>query len=304
MSGGRGRFEARRDNGIIRRSSHILLIFLLGVTPGLAQTSSSPAAVATHPPASVSFNLTLVPASVLEKRLAQFKGNNMDRENTLRTIFSQAGCSTADITTVEIGWRQPPDLICTLPGRSQSEIIVGGHFDYVYAGQGVVDDWSGASLLPTLYQSLSKTSRRHTFLFIGFSNEEKGLAGSRYYVSRLSREQKAGISAMVNLECLGMNDAEVWGDHADPVLLHKLLQTARALHFPLPIVNVERVGTDDAESFRRRNIPTLTVHSLTQDTLGILHSPRDRMSAINRDYYYENYRLVVAYLAYLDQTLN
>ena len=172
------------------------------------------------------------------------------------------------------------------------------------AGNGVVDDWSGASLLPTLYQSLSKTSRRHTFLFIGFSNEEKGLAGSRYYVSRLSREQKAAIRAMVNLECLGLNDAEVWADHANPSLLRGLFQTAQALHYPLPIVNVEKVGTDDAESFREGHLPTVTIHSLTQNTVRILHSPRDRMSAIDMGYYYENYRLVDAFLSYLDRTLN
>jgi hypothetical protein len=47
----------------------------------------------------------------------------------------------------------------------------------------------------------------------------------------------------------------------------------------------------------------VTIHSVTQDTLRILHSPRDRFSAIHLDDYYDTYRLISAYLAYLDQVL-
>ncbi len=281
----------------------VLLTFALRGMPAPAQIAPPLAPEVTNSLPSVTFTMPLVPASVLLKRLEQFQGSNLDRESTLRTIFSQAGCLKANISTVGTGTHQPPDVVCALPGESPGEIIVGGHFDYVKAGDGVVDDWSGASLLPTLYQSLSKTPHRHTFLFIGFSNEEKGLIGSKYYVARLSQQQKAGIRAMVNLECLGLNDAEVWAHHADPQLLRKLFQTAQALRFPLPIVNVERVGTDDAESFRERHLPTITIHSLTQRTVGIIHSRNDRISAINMGYYYENYRLVDAYLLYLDQSL-
>ena len=270
----------------------------------MAQDAPSAAPGSANPQQSVGSNPALIPVPVLEKRLGQFQGTNLDRENKLRIIFSQAGCSKANLTTIGIGPDQPPDVVCRLPGISPSEIIVGGHFDYVSRGQGVVDDWSGASLLPTLYQSLSEIAPRHTFLFIGFSDEEKGLIGSRYYVSHLSRNQESRISAMVNLECLGLNDAEVWANHANPLLLRKLFQTARTLGFPLAVVNVERVGTDDAESFRRSHLPTITIHSLTQKTLDIIHSQKDQLSAINMGYYYESYRLAAAYLRVLDQSMN
>jgi hypothetical protein len=39
---------------------------------------------------------------------------------------------------------------------------------------------------------------------------------------------------------------------------------------------------------------------LTQATLPILHSSRDQLSQIKEDDYYETYRLLSAYLAYLD----
>ena len=49
---------------------------------------------------------------------------------------------------------------------------------------------------------------------------------------------------------------------------------------------------------------TLLIHSITQEPLPILHSPRDRMDAIHLADYYDTYRLIAAYLAYLDVTLD
>ena len=90
-----------------------------------------------------------------------------------------------------------PNLVCTLPGTEDSVIIVGAHFDCVDLGEGVVDNWSGASLLPSLYEGVRDLPRRHKFVFIGFTDEEKGLVGSESYARRLPREDRAKVRAMV-----------------------------------------------------------------------------------------------------------
>jgi Zn-dependent M28 family amino/carboxypeptidase len=69
-----------------------------------------------------------------------------------------------------------------LPGSSDQVIIVGAHFDRVPEGDGVVDNWSGASLLPSLYEAVKNEPRKHTYIFIGFTDEEQGEVGSRFYV--------------------------------------------------------------------------------------------------------------------------
>lgn len=43
----------------------------------------------------------------------------------------------------------------------------------------------------------------------------------------------------------------------------------------------------DSESFARLGIPTILIHSVTQETWAILHTKRDRPEAINFDYYYD-----------------
>jgi Zn-dependent M28 family amino/carboxypeptidase len=144
---------------------------------------------------------------------------------------------------------------------------------------------------------------RHTFVFISFSGEELGELGSEAYVKSMSNDDVARSVAMINLDTLGLGPTAVWLSHADPNLARKLAGVAHALQLPISGVNVERVGSSDSEQFARRKVPRITIHSLTQKTLPILHSSRDKLAAMQLDDYYSSYRLLAAYLVYLDGSL-
>jgi hypothetical protein len=68
-------------------------------------------------------------------------------------------------------------------------------------------------------------------------------------------------------------------------------------------MDVDNLGTADSEPFARYRIPRITLHSVTEQSWPILHSPRDRMAAIKMNDYYDSYRLIAQYLAYLDDAL-
>jgi hypothetical protein len=257
-------------------------------------------------PAQVTVQLIQVsPVSeeIVEQRLGAYATRNDQREPAVRQIFEDAGCAGEKLTEQAVRGLKAPNLICTLPGEKEPEIVVGAHFDLVEAGNGVVDNWTGASLLPSLYQGLAEMPRRHTFRFVAFSGEEKGMVGSKAYVKQLGKTHERVI-AMVNMDTLGLGETEVWASHADPKLVRLLQQTAATEKLPWSIVNVDRIGTTDSESFRERNIPAITIHSLTPATFPILHSSRDRIEEVHKDRYYRTYRLVLAYLAVLDQNLD
>jgi hypothetical protein len=78
---------------------------------------------------------------------------------------------------------------------------------------------------------------------------------------------------------------------------------AKQLNAPISGVDVDQIGSTDSEQFSARKIPSITIHSLTQQTWNahILHSSKDRLSAIRLEDYYQTYRLVAAYLTFLDQ---
>jgi hypothetical protein len=243
-------------------------------------------------------------SAVIERRLAAVRATNIDRERTLRDLFSEAGCTDAKLTEQIVRHTKVPNLICVLDGKLDSLIIVGGHFDLAESGGGVVDNWSGSSLLPSLYQSLKSVPRRHNFVFVGFTDEEKGLVGSRYYVEQLKKEERRLISAMVNMDSLGTGTTKLELTRGDRKLAEALAAVAGTFKLPLSVVNVHLVGRSDSDSFQDKKVPSINIHSLTNETFPILHTVRDQMAAIRMPEYYDSYRLITAYLAYLDEVLD
>ena len=240
---------------------------------------------------------------LIEQRLSSFKTVNSERGEALRAMFEEAGCSGDKLTEQIVRKKQPPNVICSLPGEIDSTIVVGAHFDFVKIGQGVVDNWSGASLLPSLFQSLNLVPRRHNYVFIGFTDEESGLLGSDYYLRKLTKPDMRKIAAMVNMDSLGTGITRVETVRSSKALIDALGDVAVSVKIRVDIVNVHKVGRSDSDSFQDRNVPTINFHSLTQETYPLLHTARDRMDAIRMDEYYDSYRLIAAYLAYLDQVL-
>jgi len=250
---------------------------------------------------SLAIHFTTVPREDIERRLRAVENTNFKRELQLRSLFEEAGCKGDSLTEQRVKHAQAPNVICTLPGSTGSVVVVGAHFDFVDSGEGVVDNWSGCSLLPSFFQSLKAFPRKHTYVFIGFTNEEDGMVGSRFYLHELSKEARGNIQAMVNLDSLGLTQTKMELDRADKKLTNALATVARDLKLPVSVMNAHAVGRSDSDSFEDAKIPTINIHSVTTETFPILHSPRDQMSAIHLDDYYDTYLLVRAYLAYLDE---
>lgn len=242
-----------------------------------------------------------IDSATIQRRLEMVERNNSGRQKVLEDLFRDVGCT--DLEEQHVPGSLEPNIICAHGGADSGVITVAAHYDFSGKGTGAVDDWSGASMLPSLYQSIETTVRRHRFIFVGFTGEEAGLSGSRTYVKRLAKDDRVMIRAMVNLECLGLSEPKVWAHRADKGLLDTYFRVANALGVPPAGVNVDNVGDDDSHPFLNAKIPVITIHSVTQETLPILHSSRDEIRAINPDHYYTAYRLVATYLTYLDSSL-
>jgi hypothetical protein len=225
--------------------------------------------------ASTHVEFSTVNAAVIQERLEMVQRRNSDRQKVLKDLFREVGCT--DLSEQRVPGSREPNIICAHDGAEPGVITVGAHYDAEGHGTAAVDDWSGASLLPSLYQSIETQARRNRFVFVGFSGEEAGLLGSGTYVKRLSKDDRVMIRAMVNLECLGLTPPKVWAHRADKGLLELYLRVANALEVPLAGVNVENVGDDDSHPFLNAKIPVITIHSLTQETWPILHSNRDQV---------------------------
>lgn len=244
--------------------------------------------------------IDLVHQDVVQKRLEAVPLKTAERRPNLEELFREAGCVSENLVEQPVKSVKEPNVVCTLPGETDAEIVVGGHYDRVDAGRGAIDDWSGVALLPSLYESLKTRPRHHRFVFVGFSAEERGLVGSTAYVKAMNKERRKSVTAMINLECLGLGPPSVWQSRADKKLLDAYMRLATAMGIPLRGVNVERVGDDDSHPFLEAHIPVLTIHSLTSQNFALLHTARDDLKEIHPTDYYTAYRLAANLLAYLD----
>lgn len=245
-------------------------------------------------------SIQAVGRDVIEARVRELSYKNKERQANLVRLFGQVGCINDRLVQQRVMGASQPNVICTLPGQTDSVVIVGAHFDVTSMGKGAADNWSGASLLPSLYQSLSDQPRKLTFVFVGFSAEEKGLVGSSFYAKHLTRPEISKIRAMVNLDTLGLAPTEV-EPVSDSYLATLLARVALALNLPLSSMDVSRFGTSDYEPFAKLKIPVLSVLTLSGQSLRIIHSVRDNEKVLNLDHLYDTYRLMAFFLAALDE---
>ena len=262
-----------------------LLLLLLYATAGVA-----------------AIRFELLDRNTVIARLKSCPKDDLERQAKLVTYFGEAGCTGPALTLDRVSHSKFANVICTLPGSSPEEIVVGAHFDHAERGAGAVDNWSGASFLPSLYQPLAAGPRKHTFIFVGFWGEERGLLGSQQYVHKLTKENLSSIDAMVNMDTFEEGPTEFWVGHSDPRLENAAVALASAMKLPIQGIRIEHVSTD-SETFREKKIPSIEFCAMTQSTLRLLHSSEDQVSRIKEDDYYNAYHLLAAYLAYIDQVV-
>ena len=92
------------------------------------------------------------------------------------------------------------NLIVRLPGRAESTVVVGAHFDSWDLGQGALDNGLGVAQLYALARERRGRVAQHTVELVWFDGEELGLWGSRI---RAANTADAPLVVMLNLDMVG-----------------------------------------------------------------------------------------------------
>lgn len=217
-----------------------------------------------------------------------------ERAEQLKTWFQEAGCAGDALHIETVPGAQVPDIICELKGKGSDAIVIGAHYDSPSSAARPFDDWSGAALLPSLYHCLSDQQRRSTIIFAAFSDSDNQARGAEEFAGHAK-----GVSAMVNLDALGLSPPKIWTSHSDKSLVKAFMTMVYALKIPASQVDIDLAGSSDSQPFAARGIPQITIHSLTRQNL--ISRAENKLNARN---YYGAYRLLCGYVAYLDEKKN
>lgn len=96
-------------------------------------------------------------------------------------------------------------LADTPTGRPDNTIVMGAHLDSVDTAPGINDNGAAAAMvLETAIRLAPHVKRiKNRVRFAWWAAEEKGIAGSQYYVDQLSPEQRRQTALYLNLEMIG-----------------------------------------------------------------------------------------------------
>lgn len=230
-------------------------------------------------------------------RVEDVPGNDAERASRIRELFQNAGCTGKMLREETVEAAGVPNVICQLRGEGSGTVIIAAHYDRATVAR-PIDDWSGASLLPSLYQSLRARKRRHSYIFVAFADHERAVPGAEVFAGHLSSTEAGHIEAMVDLDPLGLSPTKVWSGHSDKDLVHDLLTMVYTLKLPASQIDLQSTSFTDADPFVARKIPCIVIHSLTQQNL-----IDNATTTFRPDNYYDTYRLLAGYLAYLDEIL-
>jgi Zn-dependent M28 family amino/carboxypeptidase len=191
-------------------------------------------------------------------------------------------------------------------GASPSEVAVeklGAHYDFVDAGCGAIDNWSGVVVMAHAYRTIRQIGTRKTVSFVAFGNEEKGLLGSRAMARAIPKVDLPQYCAMINIDSFGLGGPFTLRNVSSAKLSALVVEQAKALNIPYYDYYEIKIDEADADShsFLDRNIPAVTLSGLARNWKDFLHTKNDQASAVNAPSVYWGYRLVLSTWSAVDQ---
>ena len=133
----------------------------------------------------------------------KFEYNDENNENAIRH-FSQADvflASTAENAIVDgIG----ENIIVTKNSSIDTikNLIISAHYDSAEDSVGANDNGSGVAAVLELARILKDTEIPYNIKFILFSGEEKYMLGSRWYVGKLTEDERKQIIGVINIDTI------------------------------------------------------------------------------------------------------
>lgn len=98
------------------------------------------------------------------------------------------------------------NIVGTIPGKTDEEVIFLAHIDSVFAGEGANDNTASAILMLMLAHSLAGTTPKQTIRFVATAGHEIGFLGSTHYMER--RKKEGTLGKIKDSFCI---DSVTWG---------------------------------------------------------------------------------------------
>lgn len=264
-------------------------------------------------------HLAYLSSDTMQGRETATPGNQLAREYIIKIFDSlqlnKAGDSWIQSFPFGTNNQQGVNIIGVIKGYQYENnyIAITAHYDHLGTRNGNIfygadDNASGTAALLAMAQYFKQHPPKHSILFVAFDAEEKGLVGSKYFVSN-SPIPLSAIRLNVNMDMISRNDSnEIYatGIYHYP-FLKKFVDSVQ----PFTPVRIrfghdgEKPGIHDWTNqsdhfpFHQNSIPYLYFGVEDHEDY---HRPGDTFEKINKRFYYQVGTMITAVTALLDHT--
>lgn len=221
------------------------------------------------------------------------------RLDGVRQLFEKFGAKKDEIAIEKFDKNRISNLVVRKKGKTDETIIIGAHYDKTADGCGVIDNWTGISIVAHLYRTISRIETEKSYIFVAFDKEEKGLYGSEEMAKAIPKEKRSSYCAMVNLDSFGFGPPQVLRNASDSTLISAAKKLAKDIKMPFAEASIFNADTDST-SFNKRGIPAISFHGLNSNWQNYLHTSDDQFKNINMSSVYFGYRFGLNFIGELD----
>ncbi|MEE1884356.1 M20/M25/M40 family metallo-hydrolase [Pedobacter flavus] len=231
-----------------------------------------------------------------------------DMENPVGTFFiltDEKEATSYEVSSVNTASKMGDlfNVAGMIPGKSKPKeyVLFSAHYDHLGIGKaveqdsifnGADDDASGTTAMIALakyYKALNNNER--TLIFVGFTAEESGGYGSKYFSQQLNPEE---IIAMFNIEMIGkdskfgVNTAYITGFEKSNFgqILQKNLEGTEFKFHPDPYPSQNLFYRSDNATLAALGVPAHTISTVQIDADKLYHTVKDEYSSLDTDNIY------------------
>lgn len=177
--------------------------------------------------------------------------------------------------------------------------VVSCHTDTQKNTSGIIDNWSGCVMAAALCAEFIDKPLKNGFIFVGFGMEEKWQKGSKDFLRQIPEKLRRRITANINLECLGVGSLNTWSNRSSDDLENIFLKASAGADQEINKQVLFNFNSD-ADSFLRKNIPAITIHSLNSFNNAYINSTYDSAEILDYKLFKDSFIVLVKYLELLD----
>lgn len=215
---------------------------------------------------------------------------------------------------------QAANVIGFIDNNAENTIIIGAHYDHLGKGDqgssllansvgmihnGADDNASGTAAIIELANYFSKNNKteKHNFLFIGFSGEELGLMGSKFFCDNPTIDLKK-VTCMINMDMVGRyreDKGVAIGGYGTSSFWGKEIPSLASNIGLKYTVDSTGVGPSDHTSFYLKDLPVMFLFTGGHQEY---HKPTDDANLINAEGEAKLLELIVSVVEKLDEVQN